>query len=71
MFLFLALSCYVKMARSLMLVVLLLSLSLVFVDGLKILVVSPTFGHSHMQFLGNLADLYVRNGHDVVSFLEP
>lgn len=38
------------------------------VNALKILVISPVFGRSHMQFMGNLADLYVQNGHDVVSF---
>jgi hypothetical protein len=57
------------MLRPLLVSLILAVLALISVDGLKILVVSPVFGRSHMQFMGNLADLYVRNGHDVVSFL--
>ncbi|KAI6202646.1 Glucuronosyltransferase [Aphelenchoides fujianensis] len=34
--------------------------------ALKILVYSPKFGKSHMLFNGKLADLYARNGHEVV-----
>ncbi|KAI6174486.1 Cation efflux family protein [Aphelenchoides bicaudatus] len=36
--------------------------------ALKILVYSPVFGKSHLMFMGKLADLYVKNGHDVVVF---
>ncbi|KAI6230477.1 UDP-glucuronosyltransferase [Aphelenchoides fujianensis] len=35
-------------------------------NALKILVYSPKFGKSHMLFNGKLADLYARNGHEVV-----
>jgi hypothetical protein len=56
------------MLRPLLVSLILAALALTSADGLKILVVSPVFGRSHMQFMGNLADLYVRNGHDVVSF---
>jgi len=36
---------------------------------LRILVHSPTFGYSHVQFQGKLADLLVESGHDVDFFI--
>lgn len=35
----------------------------------KILVYNSKYGHSHSNFLGNIADLLVDAGHDVVSAL--
>ncbi|KAI1716699.1 UDP-glucoronosyl and UDP-glucosyl transferase domain-containing protein [Ditylenchus destructor] len=40
------------------------------VDGLKVLVVAPNFGYSHLEFHGHLADLLVQRGH-YVHFLTP
>lgn len=34
----------------------------------KILVYNSRFGHSHSNFLGNIADILVEAGHDVVRF---
>lgn len=34
----------------------------------KILVYNPKFGHSNVNFYGNVADILVEAGHDVVSF---
>lgn len=36
------------------------------VISLKILIYSPAIGHSHLQFVGKLADILVIAGHDVV-----
>ncbi|KAI6184891.1 UDP-glucuronosyltransferase [Aphelenchoides bicaudatus] len=58
------------MTRLLFASFLLLSITFVSVDALKILVISPVFGRSHMQLMGKLADLYASNGHEVV-FFEP
>jgi hypothetical protein len=37
-------------------------------EGLKILMYSPRFGHSHVIFIGKLADQLAEAGHEVVSF---
>ena len=36
------------------------------VVGSNILVWNPTIGHSHVMFLGNIADVLTANGHNVV-----
>lgn len=38
-------------------------------DAYKILLFSPKFARSHIMFVGNIADILVEAGHDVVSFL--
>lgn len=38
------------------------------VDSLNILVWSPTYGQSHVNFMGNIADTLYDAGHNVVSF---
>ncbi|KAI6202645.1 UDP-glucuronosyltransferase [Aphelenchoides fujianensis] len=43
-------------------------LAFISVDGLKILVVNPVLGRSHLMFLGKIADVYAQNGHEVVVF---
>ncbi|KAI6193283.1 UDP-glucuronosyltransferase [Aphelenchoides besseyi] len=48
--------------------VILFFLSLSAVNSLKILIVNPVFGRSHLMFLGKLADTYVKGGHEVVIF---
>ncbi|KAI1707069.1 UDP-glucoronosyl and UDP-glucosyl transferase domain-containing protein [Ditylenchus destructor] len=40
------------------------------VDGLKVLVMAPNFGYSHLEFHGHLADLLVQRGH-YVHFVTP
>uniref|UniRef100_A0A0M3HRW5 Glucuronosyltransferase n=1 Tax=Ascaris lumbricoides TaxID=6252 RepID=A0A0M3HRW5_ASCLU len=35
----------------------------------KILIYAPKLFHSHVNFLGNIADTLVAAGHDVVSFV--
>ncbi|GMT15782.1 hypothetical protein PFISCL1PPCAC_7079, partial [Pristionchus fissidentatus] len=39
------------------------------VSTYKILVYSPKFGHSHVNFLGNIADILVDAGHNVTALL--
>ncbi|RCN47920.1 UDP-glucoronosyl and UDP-glucosyl transferase [Ancylostoma caninum] len=51
-----------------MLVILLLSLLTVACNSYKILVISPKYGYSHMNFMGKIADTLVDAGHDVVTF---
>lgn len=36
-------------------------------DSYKILVYSPTFGHSHSNYMGRIADILAEAGHNVVS----
>lgn len=38
------------------------------IESYKILVYNSKYGHSHSNFLGNIADLLVDAGHDVVCF---
>uniref|UniRef100_A0A0N5AEB0 glucuronosyltransferase n=1 Tax=Syphacia muris TaxID=451379 RepID=A0A0N5AEB0_9BILA len=38
-------------------------------EGYKILINAPRFGHSHVNFLGKIADVLVNAGHDVVFFV--
>lgn len=35
--------------------------------ALKFLVYNPLFGKSHVIYMGKMADLLAKNGHDVVS----
>jgi hypothetical protein len=39
---------------------------LYFADGYKILVYSPKYGISHVSFMGKIADILVKAGHEVV-----
>ena len=50
----------------------LIFLSLLFVNAAayKILVYSPAFGFSHMNFMGQIADTLVDAGHQVVRFYD-
>ncbi|KHJ94165.1 UDP-glucoronosyl and UDP-glucosyl transferase [Oesophagostomum dentatum] len=45
--------------------ILLLLLQALICDGYKVLIFSPTFGYSHMKFLGSIADILTEAGHDV------
>ncbi|KAL6737302.1 hypothetical protein Aduo_010957 [Ancylostoma duodenale] len=51
-----------------MLVTLLLILLAETCKSYKILVISPKYGYSHMNFMGRIADTLVDAGHDVVTF---
>ncbi|EPB76932.1 UDP-glucoronosyl and UDP-glucosyl transferase [Ancylostoma ceylanicum] len=53
-----------------MFIILLLTLLTRTCDSYKILVVSPKYGYSHMNFMGKIADTLVDAGHDVVT-LQP
>ena len=37
-----------------------------FVDGHKILVYSPKMGKSHVMFIGKIADILAKAGHEIV-----
>lgn len=43
-----------------------ISLRTPFTSASNILIWSPTFGHSHVAFLGNIADVLTADGHNVV-----
>lgn len=40
------------------------------VQSYKILVYSPRLGHSHVRFMGQIADILAKAGHDVVRKLQ-
>ncbi|CAJ0580204.1 unnamed protein product, partial [Mesorhabditis spiculigera] len=44
---------------------LLLLSSFCFADSLKILMFNPGFGHSHMRFMGGIADILIEAGHEI------
>lgn len=51
-----------------MLLALFLAILIQRTENYKILVNIPRFGHSHVEFMGRLADVLVEAGHDVVFF---
>lgn len=42
-----------------------------FVNGYKILIYNPQLGHSHVNFMGTIADILVEAGHDVTVYIVP